>query len=135
MWAMEMFSMTPKVFEAEYPDSTAASLSRDDSGTQYDWSTPDAIYIARYYEVRIEKVKLSAWRNPITGSTAVYDEDQIKDIEDELKDGEFELLGERQAKSGVFTAGLCLVLNGWKSRSASQASTSRSYLSMVAGHS
>ena len=106
MWAMEMFSMTPKVFEAEYPDSTAASLSRDDSGTQYDWSTPDAIYIARYYEVRIEKVKLSAWRNPITGSTAVYDEDQIKDIEDELKDGEFELLGERQAKKRRVYCGL-----------------------------
>ncbi|MFA8218346.1 portal protein [Escherichia coli] len=53
MWAMEMFSMTPKAFEAEYPDSIAASLSRDDTGTQYDWSTPDAIYVGRYYEVRI----------------------------------------------------------------------------------
>ncbi|EFL6412059.1 hypothetical protein AAS85_000420 [Escherichia coli] len=63
MWAMEMFSMTPKAFEAEYPDSIAASLSRDDTGTQYDWSTPDAIYVGRYYEVRIEKVKLTAWRN------------------------------------------------------------------------
>lgn len=54
MWAMEMFSMTPKAFEAEYPDSIAAGLSRDETGTQYDWSTPDAIYVGRYYEVRIE---------------------------------------------------------------------------------
>ncbi|MBQ5151525.1 portal protein [Citrobacter freundii] len=105
-WAMEMFSMTPKAFEAEYPDSIAASLSKDDSGTQYDWSTPDAIYVGRYYEVRTEKVKISAWRNPITNATAIYDEDQIKDIEDELKEGEFEMLGEREVKKRRVYCGL-----------------------------
>ncbi|EPN7549817.1 portal protein [Escherichia coli] len=106
MWAMEMFSMTPKAFEAEYPDSIAASLSRDDTGTQYDWSTPDAIYVGRYYEVRIEKVKLTAWRNPVSGETAIYDEDQIKDIVDELTDGAFELIGERTVKKRRVYCGL-----------------------------
>ncbi|HGD8726048.1 TPA: portal protein, partial [Escherichia coli] len=106
MWAMEMFSMTPKAFEAEYPDSTAASLSRDDTGTQYDWSTPDAIYVGRYYEVRIEKVKLTAWRNPVSGETAIYDEEQIKDIVDELTDGAFELIGERTVKKRRVYCGL-----------------------------
>lgn len=105
-WAMEMFSMTPKAFEAEYPDSIAASLSKDDSGTQYDWSTPDAIYVGRYYEVRTEKVKISAWRNQITNATAIYDEDQIKDIEDELKEGSFEMLGEREVKKRRVYCGL-----------------------------
>lgn len=106
MWAMEMFSMTPKAFEAEYPDSIAASLSRDDTGTQYDWSTPDAIYVGRYYEVRIEKVKLTAWRNPVSGETAIYDEEQIKDIVDELTDGAFELIGERTVKKRRVYCGL-----------------------------
>lgn len=105
-WAMEMFSMTPKAFEAEYPDSIAASLSKNDSGTQYDWSTPDAIYVGRYYEVRTEKVKISAWRNPITNATAIYDEDQIKDIEDELKEGSFEMIGEREVKKRRVYCGL-----------------------------
>ncbi|QBM25848.1 portal protein [Citrobacter arsenatis] len=105
-WAMEMFSMTPKAFEAEYPDSIAASLSKDDSGTQYDWSTPGAIYVGRYYEVRTEKVKISAWRNPITNATAIYDEDQIKDIEDELKEGSFEMIGEREVKKRRVYCGL-----------------------------
>lgn len=105
-WAMEMFSMTPKAFEAEYPDSIAASLSKDDSGTQYDWSTPDAIYVGRYYEVRTEKVKISAWHNQITNATAIYDEDQIKDIEDELKEGSFEMLGEREVKKRRVYCGL-----------------------------
>lgn len=106
MWAMEMFSMTPKAFETEYPDSIAASLSRDDTGTQYDWSTPDAIYVGRYYEVRIEKVKLTAWRNPVSGETAIYDEEQIKDIVDELTDGAFELIGERTVKKRRVYCGL-----------------------------
>lgn len=105
-WAMEMFSMTPKAFEAEYPDSIAASLSKDDSGTQYDWSTSDAIYVGRYYEVRTEKVKISAWRNQITNATAIYDEDQIKDIEDELKEGSFDMLGEREVKKRRVYCGL-----------------------------
>ena len=131
-WAMEMFSMTPKAFEAEYPDSIAASLSKDDSGTQYDWSTPDAIYVGRYYEVRTEKVKISAWRNPITDATAIYDEDQIKDIEDELKEGSFEMIGEREVKKRRVYCGL---LSGaeWKNPNASLVNTSRLFPCMVVG--
>ncbi|WP_391529452.1 portal protein [Photorhabdus akhurstii] len=106
MWALEMFSMTPEAFQAEYPTSNMASLNRDDTGTQYDWSTPEAIYVARYYEVRIEKTQISAWRNPITGATAVYDSEQIKDIIDELAEGDFEKLGERQVKKRRVYCGL-----------------------------
>ncbi|CAM3699962.1 portal protein [Xenorhabdus thuongxuanensis] len=106
MWALEMFSMTPEAFKAEYPTSNMASLNRDDTGTQYDWSTPEAIYVARYYEVRIEKTQISAWRNPITGATAVYDSEQIKDIIDELAEGDFEKLGERQVKKRRVYCGL-----------------------------
>ncbi|PHM26545.1 phage P22-like portal protein [Xenorhabdus ehlersii] len=106
MWALEMFSMTPEAFKAEYPTSNMASLNRGDTGTRYDWSTPDAIYVARYYEVRIEKTQISAWRNPITGATAVYDSEQIKDIIDELAEGDFEKLGERQVKKRRVYCGL-----------------------------
>ncbi|BET97693.1 portal protein [Xenorhabdus taiwanensis] len=106
MWALEMFSMTPEAFKAEYPTSNMTSLNRDDTGTQYDWSTPEAIYVARYYEVRIEKTQISAWRNPITGATAVYDSEQIKDIIDELAEGDFEKLGERQVKKRRVYCGL-----------------------------
>ncbi|HBB1540733.1 TPA: hypothetical protein J0507_004738 [Escherichia coli] len=85
MWAMEMFSMTPKAFEAEYPDSTAASLSRDDTGTQYDWSTPDAIYVGRYYEVRIVGLdsRLTTAENDID-----YLTDEVSAIQSTLSDHE-----------------------------------------------
>lgn len=105
-WALEMFSMTPEAFEKEYPDAIAASLSRDDFGTQYDWSTPDAIYVARYYEVRIEKVTISAWRNTLTGESAIYDDEQIKEIKDELESGAFELVNEREVKKRRVYCGL-----------------------------
>lgn len=106
MWALEMFSMTPEAFEKEYPNAIAASLSRDDFGTQFDWSTPDAIYVARYYEIRIEKATLSAWRNVLTGESAIYDDEQIKEITDELENGSFELINEREVKKRRVYCGL-----------------------------
>lgn len=106
MWALEMFSMTPEAFEKEYPNAIAASLSRDDFGTQFDWSTPDAIYVARYYETRIEKATLSAWRNVLTGESAIYDDEQIKEITDELENGSFELINEREVKKRRVYCGL-----------------------------
>ncbi|MCV5863278.1 portal protein, partial [Escherichia coli] len=63
-------------------------------------------YVGRYYEVRIEKVKLTAWRNHVSGETAIYDEEQIKDIVDELTDGSFELIGERTVKKRRVYCGL-----------------------------
>ncbi|ENG4187255.1 portal protein [Providencia rettgeri] len=105
-WALEMFSMTPEAFEKEYPDAIAASLSRDDFGTQYDWSTPEAIYVARYYEVRIEKTTISAWRNTLTGESAIYDDEQIKEVKDELESGAFELVNEREVKKRRVYCGL-----------------------------
>lgn len=106
MWALEMFSMTPETFKSAYPNANTSSLSRDDTGTQYDWSAPEAIYVARYYDVRIEKTTVSIWRNPITGATAIYDAEQIKDIIDELEEGEFELINAREVKKRRVYCGL-----------------------------
>lgn len=106
MWALEMFSMTPAAFKAEYPKAMMASMDRSDTGTQFDWCTPDAIYVARYYEVRIEKVTLTAYRNPITNETATYDSDQIADVIDELAEGGFEEIGKREVKKRRVYCGL-----------------------------
>ena len=51
-------------------------------------------------------MKLTAWRNPVSGETAIYDEEQIKDIVDELTDGAFELIGERTVKKRRVYCGL-----------------------------
>lgn len=106
-WAMEMFSMSPEAFKDEFPDAECTSLDHNTDNSQYDWNTPDAVYVGRYYEVRVERVKLLAYRNPLTGESSIYDEDEIKDIQDELEEsGAFEFLGERVVKKRRVYCGL-----------------------------
>lgn len=105
MWAMEMYSMTREAFEEEYPDADTASMGVDSENAQYDWNQPDAIYLARYYEVRIEKVTITRYMNPMTGQTEDYDDDQIKEIKDELEDGEF-IINQRKMKRRRVYCGL-----------------------------
>lgn len=107
MWAMEMFSMTPDAFKAEYPEAQCASLDHSTDNSQYDWNTPDAVYVGRYYEIKVENVKLMAYQSLMTGERAIYDEDEIKYIKDELADSEaFQFLGERTVKKRRVYCGL-----------------------------
>lgn len=106
MWAMEMYSMTREAFEEEYPDADTASMGVDSENAQYDWNQPDAIYLARYYEVRIEKVTITRYMNPMTGQTEDYDDDQIKEIKDELEEGEFVIINQRKMKRRRVYCGL-----------------------------
>lgn len=93
-WAMELFSMTPEAFEEQYQDAQRASMEVTDTGKQFDWDTPEAIYVGRYYETRIENATLQAYMNPMTGEVAVYDEIEIKDVEDDLLATGFNKVGE-----------------------------------------
>lgn len=106
MWAMEMYSMTREAFEEEYPDADTASMGVDSENAQYDWNQPDAIYLARYYEVRIEKVTITRYMNPMTGQTEDYDDDQINEIKDELEEGEFVIINQRKMKRRRVYCGL-----------------------------
>lgn len=106
MWAMEMYSMTREAFEEEYPDADTASMGVDSENAQYDWNQPDAIYLARYYEVRIEKVTITRYMNPMTGQTEDYDDDQIKEIKDELEEGDFVVVSQRKMKRRRVYCGL-----------------------------
>lgn len=97
-FAFVMHSMTPKAFEEEYGDDedddpelsadNAASMPQTlDGGNNYEyqWTNSDVVYLAQYYERRLESTLLSAWVNPVTGHRAVYEEDQIESVEKELK--------------------------------------------------
>ena len=106
MWAMEMYSMTREAFEEEYPDADTASMGVDSENAQYDWNQPDAIYLARYYEVRIEKVTITRYMNPMTRQTEDYDDEQINEIKDELEEGEFVIINQRKMKRRRVYCGL-----------------------------
>lgn len=107
MWMAELFSMTPEKYEERYPDALAPEdLMAIDSGKQFDWATKDAIYIARYYEVKIEDTTVISYKNPITGDTAVYDEDDIDQIEDELRAAGWQKQKDRKIKRRKVYCGL-----------------------------
>ena len=107
MWMAELFSMTPDKYEERYPDALAPEdLMAIDTGKQFDWATKDAIYIARYYEVKIEDTTVISYKNPLTGDVEVYDEDDIEQIEDELKAGGWERQKDRKVKRRKVYCGL-----------------------------
>lgn len=107
MWMAELFSMTPDKYEERYPDALAPEdLMAIDTGKQFDWATKDAIYLARYYEVKIEDTTVISYRNPLTDEVEVYDADDIEQIEDELKAGGWERQKDRKVKRRKVYCGL-----------------------------
>lgn len=111
MWMAELFSMTPEKYEERYPDAMAAQdLMELNTGKWFDWANKDAIYIARYYEVKIESTTVVSFENPLTGETEVYDEDDMEQVFDELKAAGWKRKKDRTVKRrkvycGLFSGG------------------------------
>jgi hypothetical protein len=111
-YAFVMHSMTPAGFKAEYgksedsddpesSDDNAASMPQIlDGGSNYEykWTNSDVIYLAQYYERRLESSTLSAWVNPLTGHRAVYEESEIKTVEPVLKRIGYRKVEEKKVK-------------------------------------
>lgn len=111
-FAFVMYSMTPDGFKAEYgkgDDDDEPELSDDnvssmpqtlDGGNNYEyqWTNSDVVYVAQYYERRLESTTLSAWVNPLTGHRAVYEDDQIEAVEKELKAIGYQKVEEKKVK-------------------------------------
>lgn len=99
MWAFCMYSVSPEKYKADYEKDTPTSL--DVTGTtswEYDWFGPEVVYIAKYYEVRTEKVDVISYQQPLTQEIATYDSDQVVDIEDELAEAGFVEVARRSIK-------------------------------------
>ncbi|MDK9364178.1 portal protein [Lelliottia wanjuensis] len=81
-FAFENFSMSPDTYKEKYKKDPA-DLTKG-TGIQFDWFSADLVYVARYYERRLDAVNLITYENALTGHTAVYDEDHIEKVADEL---------------------------------------------------
>jgi hypothetical protein len=95
-FAFELFSMSPEAFKSRY-NKDPAGLSSPDN-VQFDWYQSELVYIARYYERRLESVNLISYQNPLTGHTVVYEEPDIAPIEDELARVGYKKTGEQTKK-------------------------------------
>lgn len=92
-------SMTPEAFEAEY-GHVAASLEKEIGHTEFDWFTPDVVYVAEYY--RLEEVKdvVYTYRD-MTGAEEKVLKSELKEDEDELAELQakgFKQVGEKKIK-------------------------------------
>ena len=72
-------SMTPAAYKAEF-SRDPASWPKDVTSTQFDWSTPDIVYVCEYYRIEKRKQAVQVWNGP-TGeerelSAEDYDEDE-----------------------------------------------------------
>lgn len=90
-FAFENYAMSPDAYKEKY-GKDPADLSKAD-WQQFDWYASDLVYIARYYERRLESVNLITYENALTGHTVIYDEAHVEKIADEL-----ERIGYRKVK-------------------------------------
>lgn len=107
LWGLELFGMSHEVFKEEYPKAMMATIDHE-SGRVFDWTSPDLIYVGRYYRVRIEPTTIVEYRNLVTGETAVYDDQQLEDqeLQDLLADEVYEKVRERKVKRRRVYCGL-----------------------------
>lgn len=119
-YAFVMYSMTHGKYKAEYGDGSTEEEGADDGSTmpqtldgggeyEYQWTNSNVVYVAQYYERRQESVKLIAYFNPLTRHRAVYDEEQIEHVKDELAAIGYQKIDEKTVKRWHV---YCSVVNG-----------------------
>lgn len=76
-----MYSMTPEAYEDEWDEKAPSSLPKQISEVEYDWFTPDVVYVAEYYRVEFEKETVHVYQT-LTGQEERYTDQDFEDDED-----------------------------------------------------
>lgn len=110
-WCAELFTMSCAKYQKKYPKNMLPSeIGQIETSRWFDWTTPDVVYLCRYYEVKLEEVTVTAYVNPITQQQEVYDDEEIEAIADDLERDGFEkgksrTIKRRKIYCGVMTGG------------------------------
>ena len=75
-----MFSMTPEEFEDSF-DKDPNSLPKTVDHAEYDWFSPDLVYVAEYYRIEEKKETIRIFKN-LTGEEIRYSETDFEDDPD-----------------------------------------------------
>jgi len=70
-------SMTVDAFEEEWGEEAVSSIPKQISSVGYDWYTPDLVYIAEYYHIEKQKVKVLTYQT-LDGREERYDEEDFE---------------------------------------------------------
>lgn len=73
-------SMTPEAFRARYPSASPVPVAKLVTRVQFDWSTPDVVYVAEYFRVE-ETSELVRTFRLLDGSTQRYTASDFADDE------------------------------------------------------
>ncbi len=79
-YAFVLTAMSRQAYEAEYEDSPT-SWPKEIYQTEFDWFTPDVVYVAEYYEVEHKKETVEIWES-LTGEKQTY---HAADFEEDAK--------------------------------------------------
>jgi len=81
-WAIVLTGMTPDAYQAEFNDSPA-SWPKEIHQSEFDWSTPDIVYVGEYYEIEKVSEKVHFFR----GIALTDDEpNEIRVTDEELQE-------------------------------------------------
>lgn len=70
-------AMSMDAYKAEYGDDPV-SWSKDIYQSEFDWTSPDVVYVAEYYEVEHKKDKFQIWES-LTGEKEKYTIDELEE--------------------------------------------------------
>lgn len=83
-WAFVVYAMTPEKYKQEYGTDPASMETLSWGLNNFDWYSPDVVYVAQYYERRQVSFSRHHFHNALTGHEEAYDDDQLPEVEEEL---------------------------------------------------
>ena len=95
-----VYSMTPEDFEQEWDRAAPTSMQKSISDVEYDWFTPDAVYVAEYYRKEEVKETIHVYKDIMGEEQRYTDEDfeQNPDLEIELEETGTQKVREKKVK-------------------------------------
>ena len=83
MFCFVLTPMTPEAYESEYGDDPA-SWDKSVHMVEFDWCTPDVVYVAEYYKVESKKETIHIYRGPDGKSEERYTDEELEDEDTQL---------------------------------------------------
>jgi hypothetical protein len=78
MFCFVLTPMTPEAYQAEYDDDPA-SWRKSVHMVQFDWMSPDVVYVAEYYRVEVQKQTIHIYRGLDGVSEERYTDEELED--------------------------------------------------------
>ena len=96
--AYVLYSMTHDQFIEEWGEAKLSSVQKEVEDNEYDWNTPDFVYVAEYYKVEYKKERIHIYKTILDEEVKYSDSDfEMKpELEEELFISGSEKIGEKK---------------------------------------